>query len=234
MGCCFFAAETVFVADMRCFILFFIFWLVAASTRADDLKKPDRCIAPEIELTGDEAKYPSIKVMKNTSNLRRKTGIALMAAGDRIYFTGKIVDSDCVPVPEAFIEVWHADSVGAYSFKMGDNKLSKDPQFVGAGRAVTNNEGQFSFLTIFPGNYKDRAPHINFRITHSDFNETVGAVFFEYHPANAKDPVLAQYKKANQPPLIAEKRTPGSEERMTDRNYFVKIVMKGRSAFRRF
>ena len=171
---------------------------------------------------------------KNTSNLRRKTGIALTSAGDRIYFTGKIVDSDCVPVPEALIEVWQADSVGAYSFKVGDMKPSRDPEFVGAGRATSNNEGEFSFLTIFPGNYKDRAPHINFRITHPDFNEVVGVVFFEYHPANAKDPVLAQYIKANQPPLIAEKKTPGSEERMTDRNYFVKIVLKGRSAFRRF
>lgn len=218
---------------MRAVIFFFMFCCVVASARADDLKKPDRCIATEIELTGDEAKYPSGKI-KNTSNLRRKTGIALIAAGDRIYFTGKIVDSHCVPVPEAFIELWHADSVGAYSFKMGDRKTSKDAQFVGTGRTTTNNEGQFSFLTIFPGNYENRAPHINFRITHPDFNEVVGAVFFEYHPANAKDPVLVQYNKANQPPLIAEKRTPGSEERMTDRNYFVKIVIKGRSAFRRF
>jgi protocatechuate 3,4-dioxygenase beta subunit len=219
---------------MRGFILFFIFVCVSVSARADDLKKPDRCIAPEIELKGDEAKYPGIKVIKNTSNLRRKTGMALTAAGDRIYFTGKIVDSDCVPVPEAFIEVWHADSVGAYSFKMGDMKPSKDREFAGAGRTTTNNEGEFSFLTIFPGNYKNRAPHINFRITHPFFNETVGAVFFEYHSANDKDPVLVQYKAANQPPLVAEKRTPGSEERMTDRNYFVKIVLKGRSAFRRF
>lgn len=219
---------------MRSFIFILVFVCGALFARADDLKKPDRCIAPEIELTGDEAKYPGKKIIKNTSNLRRKTGIALIAAGDRIYFTGKIVDSDCVPVPEAFIEVWQADSVGAYSFKMGDMKPSKDPQFVGTGRTTTNNEGEFSFLTIFPGNYKNRAPHINFRITHPDFNETVGAVFFEYHPANAKDPVLAQYKKADQPPLIAEKRTPGSQERLTDRNYFVKIALKGRSAFRRF
>ncbi len=218
---------------MRGFILFFICVLVCASAHANDLKKPDRCIAPEIELTGDEAEYPNGKIA-NTSNLRRKTGIALIAAGDRIYFTGKIVDSDCVPIPEAFIEVWHADSVGAYSFNLADMKPSKYPQIVGTGRTTTNNEGNFSVLKIFPGNYKNRAPHINFRITHPDFNETVGAVFFEYHPANAKDPVLAQYKKAGQLPLIAEKKTLGSDERMTDRNYFVKIVMKGRSAFRRF
>ena len=207
---------------------------MAAQQPASSLSVQDRCVGPQIELKADEAKYPGVKIIKNTSNLRRKTGIALTAAGDRIYFTGKIVDSNCVPVAGALIEVWQADLVGSYSFPMSGKKISTDPNFIGAGRATTNNEGEFSFLTIFPGNYANRAPQINYRITHPDFGESIGAVFFEYHPLNEKDPVLAQYKKQNQPPLIAQKITPSRDEHFTDRNYFVKIVLKGKSTFRRF
>ena len=217
------------------YFLFSLLVLLSQDLFAQEaLGSRDRCVASEIEIKADEAKYPGSKLIKNTSNLRRKTGIAITATGDRIYFTGKIVDSNCVPVPDALIEIWQADMGGAYTFPIGKNKISHDPNFGGTGRAVTDNEGNFSCLTIFPGNYADRAPHINYRITHVDFKETIGAVFFEYHPANAKDPVLAQYKNANQPPLIAQKMTPGSDERLTDRNYFVKIVLKGKSAFRRY
>ena len=216
------------------FFIFILLPLVSLAEEPKSLAQAQRCIAPEIEIKADESKYPGLNVIKNTSNLRRKTGIALSAAGDRIYFTGKIVDSNCVPVPDALIEVWHADMAGAYSYPVAGKKVSKDTNFVGAGRTRTDNEGNFSFLSIFPGSYGNRAPHINYRITHPDFKETIGAVFFEYHPANSKDPVLAQYKAQDQPPLIAQKMTPGSDERMTDRNYFVKIVLKGKSTFRRY
>lgn len=218
-----------------CHFLFLLLILLSKDMFAQVAQgSKDRCIAPEVELKADEAKYPGANLIKNTSNLRRKTGIALTAAGDRIYFTGKIVDSNCVPVPDALIEIWQADMTGAYTIPIGRKKLSTDRNFSSTGRNVTDNEGNFSFLTIFPGNYDNRAPHINYRITHPNFNESIGAVFFEYHPANAKDPVLAQYKQQSQAPLIAQKITPGSDERMTDRNYFIKIVLKGKSAYRRY
>ena len=220
--------------QLRFFLFLSLIVLSSDMLGQESLGSRDRCIAPIVELKADEAKYPGAKLIKNTSNLRRKTGIALTATGDRISFTGKIVDSSCVPVPGVLIEIWQADMTGAYTFPVSGKKVSTDPNFGGTGRFYTDNEGNFSFLTIFPGTYADRAPHINYRITHPDFQESIGAVFFEYHPSNAKDPVLAQYKAQEQVPLIAQKMTPGSEERLTDRNYAVKIVLKGKSTFRRY
>ena len=105
--------------------LFLLLILLSQDLFAQEaLGSRDRCVAPEIEIKADEAKYPGSKLIKNTSNLRRKTGIAITAAGDRIYFTGKIVDSNCVPVPDALIEIWQADMGGAYTFPIGKNKIS--------------------------------------------------------------------------------------------------------------
>lgn len=192
-------------------------------SRASKLK----CEAKNINYTSPEGRYPGEAAIHHTNNLRRPTGIALSAVGDRIYFTGTVVDTNCVPVQDALVEIWQADNAGQYAPR------SKDQNFLGSGRTETDNEGNFSFVTIFPGPSGIRAPQIKFRITHPDFPELMGEVFFERHPMNAKDPYHQMVSRVVEP-YTAQAVTLGEDEIYTDRKYHVKIVLKGLSTFKRF
>lgn len=201
-----------------------------ASSTARGAKGKLSCNVAENDITDNDAPYPGADLIHHTNNLRRPTGIAINAVGDRIYFTGKLVDSGCVPIQDALVEIWQADNSGLYSYGIGNRKLSTDQSFLGTGRTETDNEGNFQFLTVFPGFYENRAPHINFRITHPDFNETTGEVFFEYHPRNGKDP----YYKRLAAPYVAQSVTLGEKEMFTDRSFHIQIPLKGTSTYKRF
>ncbi len=182
----------------------------------------------------DDSVYPGEKYIKNVSNLRRTTGSAYVALGDRIIFSGTVVDETCLPVPGAKVEIWHADAQGKYKHKVKKYGLSKDDYFLGGGYMLTDNLGHFQFLTIFPGNYDKRAPHINFRITHPDYPTREGDVFFELHPANDKDPVLTAITKSKQEPLIASPEAPAENALFEDRVFDVQIGLNGRNKFKTY
>lgn len=202
----------------------------SAEAREAQQKSKLACNARENDITDNDTPYPGEELISHTNNLRRPTGIAINAVGDRIYFTGKLVDSTCVPIQDALVEIWQADNSGLYTFSTAGGKLSTDPNFLGTGRTGTDNEGNFEFLTVFPGFYGNRAPHINIRITHPDFNETTGEIFFEYHPRNSRDPF---YKRLTAP-YVAQSVTLGENEIYTDRKFSVQIPLKGTSTYKRF
>ena len=62
---------------------------------------------------------------------------------ERIEICGTVRDAAGEPVPDAMIEIWHADAEGRYP-EPGD-------PFCGFGRSSTSDEGEFRFLTIIPG-----------------------------------------------------------------------------------
>src|SRR5262245_62130466 len=77
------------------------------------------------------------------------------ARGEHLTIEGRVLDGEGKPVPDALIEIWQADADGQYS----------SSNFRGFGRAATDAEGRFRFLTIRPGAVHDRcggqqAPHI--------------------------------------------------------------------------
>lgn len=64
------------------------------------------------------------------------------------------------------VDIWHCDSNGYYSEYGGSGMQSIDmtnAHFL-RGRQVSNEEGQVSFDSIFPGWYPSRAPHIHVHI----------------------------------------------------------------------
>jgi protocatechuate 3,4-dioxygenase beta subunit len=67
--------------------------------------------------------------------------------------------SSCVPLPGAYVDVWHCDALGTYSDVAG----ARGQKFL-RGYQVTDSSGAAQFTTIYPGWYSGRAVHIHFKI----------------------------------------------------------------------
>ncbi|MBN8532409.1 MAG: hypothetical protein J0L97_11205 [Alphaproteobacteria bacterium] len=132
--------------------------LSAAATAQDGLQLLPECKPTPLRPAGPG--YPGEGKVIKSSNLRLKTGAAVPAAGKPVTIVGRVLDGACVPLQDAVVEIWQADSAGAPSGQ------SKDPHFAGSGRAVTNNLGEFRFVTVEPGG---KRPVIHFRVSHQAF-----------------------------------------------------------------
>ena len=56
-----------------------------------------------------------------------------------------------------------------------------------SGKSITDNMGNFYFITIMPGETAGRAPHINTNIYHEKFGKLETEIYFQGHPYNIKD-----------------------------------------------
>lgn len=73
--------------------------------------------------------------------------------GERIIVTGRITDEDGRPVSNTLVEVWQANAAGRYVHKADQHNAPLDPNFLGAGRCMTDADGRYRFLSIKPGAY---------------------------------------------------------------------------------
>ena len=78
----------------------------------------------------------------------------------------------CKPIKNADVEIWHTDALGAYSAVNG-----AATRFM-RGHQKTNVTGKAEFLTVFPGWYPGRTPHIHMKIAVGDSAVHTGQVFF--------------------------------------------------------
>jgi protocatechuate 3,4-dioxygenase beta subunit len=111
------------------------------------------------------------------------------AKGQHIIVFGKVTDKDCNPIKSAVVEIWSANHFGRYKHEF-DNKGEIDPYFQGWGQAVTNENGEYRFKTVFPGLYGKRARHIHFKISRRDYHELITQLFFEGGERNNTDFIL--------------------------------------------
>jgi len=75
------------------------------------------------------------------------------AIGSLMVMDGFVTDEDGRPAANTLIELWQANSAGKYHHLMDTRGAPGDPNFIGAGRAVTDSEGHYRFMTIKPGAY---------------------------------------------------------------------------------
>jgi protocatechuate 3,4-dioxygenase alpha subunit len=131
-------------------------------------------------------------------------------AGTVISISGRILDADQLPVPDALVELWQADSLGKYAHPDDDQDKTVDPGFMGFGRCPTNAEGAFQFRTIKPGSVPSstgapQAPHINVSIfTRGLLNRLVTRIYFSDDERNSVDEVLSLVDPGRRSTLFAE------------------------------
>jgi protocatechuate 3,4-dioxygenase beta subunit len=90
--------------------------------------------------------------------------------GERIVVTGRVLDEGGKPVRGALIEVWQANAAGRYQHKNDGHNAPLDPNFSGCGRALTDSEGRYRFLSIKPGAYPWGNHHNAWRPAHIHFS----------------------------------------------------------------
>jgi protocatechuate 3,4-dioxygenase beta subunit len=73
---------------------------------------------------------------------------------------------ECLPLPGVFVDVWHCDAKGEYS-QYGSNRMQKADHTKDnylRGRQTTDKDGKVNFVSIYPGWYPGRAPHIHVEV----------------------------------------------------------------------
>ncbi|MBM3723930.1 MAG: protocatechuate 3,4-dioxygenase subunit beta [Acidobacteria bacterium] len=118
--------------------------------------------------------------------------------GERIIVAGRVLDEDGRGVPGALVELWQANAAGRYRHARDNHPAPLDPNFLGAGRAVTDDEGGYRFTTIKPGAYPWRNHPNAWRPAHLHFSlfgpalvtRLVTQMYFPNDPLIPLDPVL--------------------------------------------
>jgi protocatechuate 3,4-dioxygenase beta subunit len=118
--------------------------------------------------------------------------------GERIIVTGRVFDTEGKPLRNTLVEIWQANSAGRYRHRWDRWPAPLDPNFSGAGRCQTDDEGRYSFLTIKPGPYPWgnhynawRPAHIHFSLMGRAFAQRlVTQMYFPGDPFFAYDPIF--------------------------------------------
>ena len=131
--------------------------------------------------------------------------------GERIRITGRVLDGDGQPVPDAMVEIWQANAAGRYNHPADGRDLPLDPGYTGFGRTGTDESGAFWFETIKPGPVpfdatRQQAPHISVTMfARGLLNHLLTRLYFADEAANAADPVLARVPAERRATLVARR-----------------------------
>ena len=145
------------------------------------------------ELTGPVYGDTPIGVTDNDLT-RQHAGAPL---GERIIVTGRVLGGDGKPLRGQLVEIWQANAAGRYLHEVDTHDAPLDPNFSGAGRCVTDDDGRYRFTTIKPGSYPWRnhpnawrPNHIHFSLFGRAFTERlVTQMYFPGDPLFAYDPI---------------------------------------------
>ena len=118
--------------------------------------------------------------------------------GERIIVSGRVLDEDGRAVRGALVEVWQANACGRYRHEVDRHPAPLDPNFSGAGRCLTDDDGRYRFVTVKPGAYPWgnhenawRPAHIHFSVFGRAFTQRlVTQMYFPGDPLFPFDPIF--------------------------------------------
>ena len=134
--------------------------VIATDKKTENGSTGDDCNVSPRETKGPfPTKTPAQMVQANIKSDR--TGIALLI---NLIIVDKT--NQCKPLTGAHVDIWHCDKDGNYS-EYGNNPMQRNDltsaHFL-RGRQITDANGHVSFLSIYPGWYHGRAPHIHIEV----------------------------------------------------------------------
>ena len=102
------------------------------------------------------------------------------------------------PLRGQLVEIWQANAAGRYRHAVDKHDAPLDPNFTGAGRCLTDDDGRYRFVTVKPGAYPWgnhpnawRPNHIHFSLFGRAFTERlVTQMYFPGDPLFAFDPIF--------------------------------------------
>jgi len=165
------------------------------STRLRAPKEP-LVILPEALADITRPAYGRGRIGETDDDLTRQHGGEPL--GERIIVTGRVLDGDGRPVRNGLVEVWQANAAGRYTHQNDAHPAPLDPNFSGAGRCLTDDEGRYRFVTVKPGAYpwKNhdnawRPAHIHFSLFGPSFrSRLITQMYFPGDPLFEHDPIF--------------------------------------------
>ncbi len=161
------------------------------------------------ELTGPVYGHECVgKADADLTRNARRNGEPL---GERIVVTGRVLDEDGRPQPNTLVEIWQANAAGRYVHKTDQHDAPLDPNFLGGGRCVTDNEGRYRFYSVKPGAYPWGNHHNAWRPNHIHFSlfgpsfvtRLVTQMYFPGDPLLDLDPIYQGTPAAARERLIS-------------------------------
>ena len=149
-------------------------------------------------------------VYEDDADLTR--GYAQAPAGQRILVSGRLLDGDGRPIPHSLVEIWQANAAGRYRHDRDSWPAPLDPNFDGMGRALTDDDGRYTFTTVKPGAYPWRNHHNAWRPAHIHFSvlgrsftqRLVTQMYFPDDPLFGQDPIFNSVPAPARHRLIAQ------------------------------
>ncbi|MCH2387201.1 MAG: protocatechuate 3,4-dioxygenase subunit beta [Opitutales bacterium] len=147
------------------------------------------------ELTGP--KFNPSMLPEDSYDLTNNSRNSGEPIGERLIVAGRVLDENGVPISGVMVEIWQANSAGKYTDREDQHHAAVDPNFLGAGRTITDEDGWYRFITIRPGAYPWgnhanawRPHHIHFSILGKNImTRLVTQMYFEGDPLLPFDPI---------------------------------------------
>ncbi len=206
-----------------------------ASTARRNPRKPLIQLPPTLsELTGPL--YGHNPIGESDNDLTRHH--AGEPIGERIVVQGRVMDEDGRAVPHTLVEIWQANASGRYFHATDNHPAPLDPNFTGAGRARTDDQGCYRFVTIKPGAYPWRNHHNAWRPAHIHFSlfgpavatRLITQMYFPGDPLFAHDPILHSIPDENARQRLVSVFDLETTEPEWALSYRFDIVLRGRCA----
>lgn len=153
------------------------------------------------DLTGQSAAGARVDLIPEGHDQLVNHSRGSTAVGEPIELAGQVLDGAGDPVPDAMLEIWHADGAGRYT-----------SEFSTFGRCAVDDEGRFQFMTVRPGAVTDaygvlHAPQISVGVfARGIIKRLLTRIYFEDAPENANDPALGRVPETRRHTLIARGR----------------------------
>ena len=203
------------------------------------LRGPQKPLIPNqqtlSEMTGPVYGHDSVRPLDN--DLIRNAAKNGEPMGERIIVTGRVLDEDGKPVPDTLIEIWQANAAGRYVHTIDQHPAPLDPNFLGAGRCMTDSDGRYKFYSIKPGAYPWRNHHNAWRPQHIHFSlfghsfvtRLVTQMYFPGDPLLDIDPIFQSAPSEARELLIAGFSIDTTEPEFA-LGYEFDFILRGRSA----
>lgn len=167
--------------------------------KSTPLRAPKRPLVPLAHTLSELAQpvYGHEDIGALDHDLTRNAAVNGAPLGERIVVTGRVLDERGRPVRRTLVELWQCNAAGRYVHTVDRHDAPLDPNFLGAGRTLTDDEGRYRFLTIKPGAYPWgnhpnawRPNHIHFSLFGEHFaSRLVTQMYFPGDPLLEHDPI---------------------------------------------
>jgi len=181
------------------------------------------------------AQFPGAILRSNDADLTRQSSGEPL--GQRIVVAGRVIDEDGTPVRNSLIEVWQCNAAGRYHHARDQHDAPLDPNFHGYGKLITDDQGNYRFVSIRPGAYPWRnhpnawrPAHIHFSLFGSAYAQRlITQMYFPGDPLLALDPIYQSAPAGARARLVCAFELALTVEGVA-LGYRFDIVLRGRAA----